>query len=76
MKNLRIMLDDEVARWLKDLAAERNTSVSRIVEGILRERAFDEMGYELAKAQYLSQKPVLLRDSGHNPTRDELHDRP
>ena len=75
MKNLTITVDDEVARWARVWAAERNTSVSRLVGELLRERMLEERGYEAAKSQYLSQKPVVLKKSGHYPSREDLHDR-
>ena len=38
MKNVTITMDDEVARWARVAAAERDTSVSRMVGEILRDR--------------------------------------
>ena len=75
MKNLTIVVDEEVARWARIWAAEQDTSVSRLVGDLLRERMLEERGYEAAKSQYLTQKPVALKKSGQYPSREELHDR-
>ena len=75
MKNLTIVVDEEVARWARIWAAEQDTSVSRLVGDLLRERMLEERGYEAAKSHYLAQKPVALKKSGHYPSREETHDR-
>lgn len=75
MRNMTITVDEEVARWARVWAAERNTSVSRLVGDLLRERMLQEKGYQAAKARYLSQLPAVLKDSGSYPTREDLHDR-
>ncbi len=75
MRNLTIIVDDEVARWARVWAAEHGTSVSRLVGELLRERMLAEIGYEAAKRQFLSAKPVVLKRSGRYPAREALHDR-
>ena len=75
MKNLTITVEESVARWAKVWAAEHDTSVSRLVGELLRERMLQEQGYEAAKSHYLSQEPVTLKTSGTYPSREELHDR-
>lgn len=75
MKNVTITLDEEVARWARIRAAERNTSVSRLVGEMLRERMREEKNYLVAMEQYLSQKPRILKKTGMKyPTREELYD--
>ncbi len=76
MKNVTITLDEEVARWARIEAAERNMSVSRLVGEMLREKMRDEQAYRLAMQQYLSQRPRKLKKAGARyPSREELHDR-
>lgn len=75
MRNVTITLDEETARWLRIEAAEKNTSVSRLVGELLRERMTSEQGYESAMQEYLKRKPRRLRGDSPLPTREELHDR-
>jgi hypothetical protein len=76
MKNVTITMDEEVARWVRIRAAERNTSVSRLVGELLQEKMREEEDYRLAMEQFLAQKPQVLREAGTNlPKREELHDR-
>jgi plasmid stability protein len=76
MKNVTITLDEKVARWVRIRAAEQNTSVSRLVGELLRQRMLDEEGYLSAMGQYLSQRPRKLRKAGViYPSREELHAR-
>ena len=58
MKNVTITLDEEVARWVRIRAAERGTSVSRLVGELLRERMREEAVYGAATARYLSRPAV------------------
>jgi len=76
MKNVTITLDEKVARWARIRAAEQNTSVSRLVGELLREKMTDEEKYLIAMEQYLSQSPRKLKKTGSKyPSREELHDR-
>jgi predicted transcriptional regulator len=76
MKNVTITLDEEVARWARVQAAERNTSVSRLVGELLRQYMKDEEAYTSAMKRYLARKPKRLKRRGNSyPTRDEIHDR-
>jgi Arc/MetJ family transcription regulator len=74
MKNVTITLDENVARWARIRAAELNTSVSRLVGEMLREKMLDDERYDQAKREYLSQKPQKLRRPGAKyPKREELY---
>jgi len=76
MKNVTITLDEEVARWARIRAAELNTSVSRLLGDMLRDRMNREQAYEVALKQYLSRKPRVLNESRRRyPGKDQLHDR-
>jgi hypothetical protein len=76
MKNVTITMDEEVARWARVAAAERNTSVSRMVGEMLRERMESERRYGLAREQFMAVEPRPLRKHGERlPSREELHER-
>jgi hypothetical protein len=76
VKNVTITLDEEVARWARVQAAERNTSVSRLVGELLRQYMKDEEAYASAMKRYLARKPKRLkRRREAYPKREELHDR-
>jgi hypothetical protein len=70
-----ITLDEETARWLRLEAAEKNTSVSRLVGTMLREHMTSERSYESAMEGYLKRRPRRLRSASRLPTREEIHDR-
>jgi hypothetical protein len=76
MKNVTITLDEEVARWARIKAAEQDTSVSRLVGEMLREKMTNEQSYPSSMKRYLSREPRPLGRSGAKyPTREEIHER-
>ena len=76
MKNVTITLDEETARWARVWAAHRNTSVSKLLGGLLAEKMRQENGYEIAKNRFLSKPARSLReDQRPYPDRESLHDR-
>lgn len=76
MKNVTISLEEEVARWARIRAAEAETSVSRLVGEMLREKMVSEQGYRAAREQFFSVRPRRLREPGKPlPTRQQVHDR-
>jgi hypothetical protein len=76
MKNVTITLDEDVARWARIRAAERDTSLSRLVGELLREKMAAEETYQAAMQQYLSQPSVELKSRiAKYPKRQELHER-
>ena len=76
MKNVTITLDEEVARWARIRAAERDTSVSRLVGELLREKMGEEEGYTIAMKSYLSRSPRALRSAKTPyPKRNDLYER-
>ena len=76
MKNVTITLDEKVAAWARIRAAERETSVSRLVGDMLKERMLEEESYQASMQHYLSQSPRLLKEPGAKyPRREELHER-
>ncbi len=75
MRNLTITVEEEVVRWAKVWAARHDTSVSRLVGELLKERMLRERGYETAMHRYFSGEPAPLKKKGGYPRREELHDR-
>jgi len=76
MKNVTITLDEEVARWARVRAAEEDTSLSRLVGELLREKMLDERNYQTSMQNYLTQSPrVLKKKRDIYPDREGLHDR-
>lgn len=74
LKNVTVSLDPETARWARVEAARRDTSVSRLLGELLRERMEMEAGYDAAMARYLAQRPGRHRAPGQPlPPREELH---
>jgi hypothetical protein len=76
LRNVTVTLDEDTALWARLEAARRDTSVSRLLGEILRQRMDQEDGYVSSKALYLAQTPGVHRRPGQLlPTRAELHDR-
>jgi hypothetical protein len=76
MKNVTITVEETVARWARIRAAERNTSVSRMVGEMLADAMRRETRYQSAMRRYLARGPVALSEPGTPyPTRDEVHER-
>ncbi len=76
LRNVTVTLDEETARWARIEAARRDTSVSKLLGGILRAEMLQDAEYEAAKNMYLAQKPGIHRCQDQPlPSREELHDR-
>lgn len=76
LRNVTITLDEDVARWVRIRAAERETSVSRLVGELLRERMHAEQSYEAAMREYLARPALKLRKTAvRYPRRAELYGR-
>lgn len=75
MANLTVTVDPEVLRWAKVWAAQKGTSVSRLVGEMLRERMLRDDAYVQAMEAYLAVAPRRLSTSGAYPARDALHER-
>ena len=73
MKNVTISLDEELAHWARRKAADENTSVSKLIAGLLdREmRASDK--YWQAYEQW--KKLDIKLDASKRATREEAHER-
>ena len=76
LKNVTVTLEDETAHWARVEAAKRDTSVSRFLGDILRERMESGDGYRAAQERYFAQEPRVHRLPGQPlPSREELHER-
>ena len=74
MKDVTITPDEKVAAWARTCAAERETSVSRLVGDMLKERMLEEKRYQSSMQHYVSQTPRSLKEPGATyPTREKLH---
>lgn len=76
MKNITISMPDDLARKVRVMAAEADTSMSQFLCRVVQERAEAQDDYERAMRSYLSrQRGGLQIKGGKLPTRDEIHDR-
>jgi hypothetical protein len=77
-RNMTITLEEDVARWARIKAAEKDTSVSQLVGDMLKEEMQREGAYAAAmREMFAIVKPVKFeKPGGRFPTRDELYDRP
>jgi hypothetical protein len=73
LRNVTVTLEEEV-QWARIEAARRDTSVSRLLGALLKERMAAQNDYEKAMRRALSRKP-FLRGNGRYLTREEAHDR-
>ena len=74
LRNVTITLEEDLARWARIEAARNDTSVSRFLAGMLRDRMIEKSNYDAAKARALARKPFPKSD-GRYLTREEVHDR-
>ena len=74
LRNVTITLEPELARWARVEAARMDTSVSRFLAAILRERMAAQDGYAVAMRRALARKPFLKTD-GRYLSREEVHER-
>jgi hypothetical protein len=74
LRNVTVTLEEDVAQWARIEAARRDTSVSRLLGELLKERMTALDAYEKAMRRALGRKPFLHSD-GRYLTREEVHDR-
>ena len=74
-KNVTITMEEEVARWARIRAAELETSVSRLVGQMLKEKMLVDQAYEKARDRYLAQPPQALKKAHEKyPPRQDLYE--
>jgi hypothetical protein len=59
LRNVTVTLEEDVAQWARIEAARRDTSVSRLLGELLKERMSAENNYEQAMRRSLRRKPFL-----------------
>ena len=74
LRNVTVTLEEQVARWARIEAARNETSVSRLLGAILKERMLHDHGYERAMRRSLARK-AFLKSEGRYLSREEAHDR-
>ncbi len=74
VRDVTVTLEEEVARSARIEAARNETSVSRLLGALLKERMLNNEGYERAMRRSLARKPFLKSD-GRYLSRGEAHDR-
>ena len=74
LRNVTVTLEEDVARWARIEAARQDTSVSRLLGALLKDRMSAQSGYPQAMRRALQRKP-FLRSKGRYLTREEAHDR-
>ena len=74
LRNLTVTLEEEVAHWARLEAAKQETSVSRLLRNILKERMRQQGEYRRGMRRALARKP-FLKSTGRYLTREEVHDR-
>jgi hypothetical protein len=74
LRNVTVTLEEEVAQWARIEAARQDTSVSRLLGALLRERMSVQDAYVKAMRRALERRP-FLRSDGRYLTREEAHDR-
>jgi hypothetical protein len=76
MKNITISMPDDLARKVRVLAAEADTSMSQYLCQLAAEKAAADDAYASAMERYLSRSRGGLNLAGQKlPTREEIHDR-
>jgi len=76
MRNVTITLDEETARWARVRAAERDSSLSRLVGEMLRGKMLEEQEYRAAMQDYLARPAKKLKKPrAKYPRRGELYGR-
>jgi hypothetical protein len=74
LRNVTVTLEEDVAQWARIEAARQDTSVSRLLGELLKQRMSAQDEYERAMRRALGRKP-FLRSEGRYLTREEAHDR-
>lgn len=76
MKNITISMPEDLARKVRVLAANADTSMSQYLCQLAAEKAAADDAYSSAMERYLSRNRGGLRLAGQKlPTREEIHDR-
>lgn len=74
LRNVTVTLDETVAHWARMEAARMETSVSRLLGSLLKERMLLESSYESAMHRALARNTFAKSDRRYL-SREEAHDR-
>lgn len=72
---MTITVSEEVAKWARKQAAEKNTSVSKLVGRMLEEKMRQTDEYWAAYERLKRIKPIPGFDASKRMTREEAHER-
>jgi hypothetical protein len=76
VKNITVTLDEKMAAWLRQNAAQRGISVSRFLGDLVHERMRETRDYNEAMRRFFAHKPFhFVWPDGQPPTRQEMNDR-
>ena len=75
LKNITITLSEEAAQWARRKAAEENTSVSRLLGGMLEKQMFMSDDYHRAFARWKKLKSLRGIDARKRLAREQAHER-
>lgn len=76
MKNVTIVLEEEVASWARVWAASHDTSVSRMLGDELKRKMLSDADYERAKRRFFAGKLGKMKSTGTPyPARESLYER-
>jgi len=75
LKNMTITVTEEAARWARKQAAEKNTSVSKLVGRMLEDEMRRTDAYWQAYERVKKIKPIKGVDASKRLKREELYDR-
>ncbi|MBS1851229.1 MAG: CopG family transcriptional regulator [Acidobacteria bacterium] len=74
LRNITLTLEETVAKWARLEAARQDTSVSRLLADILKERMESDGQYARAMRRALAREPFLETD-GQYLSREQTHER-
>lgn len=74
-KNITIKLPDETALWARRKAAEENTSISKLVSGMLEREMRLSDAYWRAFEHWKAHRPTAAAGAARRVSRDQVHER-
>jgi hypothetical protein len=75
LKNVTVTLEEEALRWARRQAAEKNTSVSKLLGHMIEDEMRRTDEYWKAYERWKKIKPIRGFDASKRAKRDELYDR-
>ena len=75
LKNVTVTVEEEALRWARRQAAEKNTSVSKLIGRMLEEEMRRTDEYWKAYERWKKIKPIPGFDASKRLKRDEIYDR-